>query len=318
MKNETPCLSSGFRRLYCDPAVFDSFSTFHPISFRRVLPFQSQEPGVDDPHLIEAEEAHWAERNDATRRAVVDGYFQCGLLQQAEANNLRGVADFFDSDFFELMGLVYANAGKFKCALRWYRELIRELESQSPNVRSDQESVYASVGYCLYSLGLFEEAISWSKSCIGPRQMADTICEALIAYEAQSAGGWIQATERSGPRTRYTISVPAASDVSEVAEELRAAMKTFAPFHDVYMDWVVQESPSDVNRLSGYPFKAEFDGSSLLRHRMNLIFAACGQADALVEKGYGSEAKRVLSDAAMLEPNASFVWERLRALDHQP
>jgi hypothetical protein len=73
-----------------------------------------------------------------------------------------------------------------------------------------------------------------------------------------------------------------------------------------------------VNRLGGYPFKAEFDGSSLLRHRMNLIFAACGQADALVEKGYVSEAKRLLSEAAILEPNASFVWERLRALNHQP
>ena len=317
-EKEPSSLSNAFRRLYCDATVFASFSSFHPISFSRVLPFQSEEQVVDDPDLLDVEEAHLAERNDATRRAVVDEYFKCGLLQGAEANNLGAVVDFFDADFFDMMGLVYANAGLFRCALRWYRELIRELESQSPNLCSDQESVYASVGYCLYSLGLFEEALSWSRSCIGPRQMEDTICQTLIAYEAQSVGGWLQSTERSGPRTRYTVSVPEAFDVSETAEGLKAAMKTFTPFHDVYMDWIVQKSPSDVNQPGGYPFKAEFDGGSLLRHRMNLIFAACGQADALVEKGYVFEAKRLLSEAAMLEPNASFVWERLRALNYQP
>jgi hypothetical protein len=47
---------------------------------------------------------------------------------------------------------------------------------------------------------------------------------------------------------------------------------------------------------------------------MNLIFATCGQADALIKRGYLSEAKRLLSEAAMLEPAASFVQERLAAL----
>ena len=67
-------LSSGFQRLYCDATVFDAFSTFHPISFARVLPFQSQDPVVDDERLIGAEEAHLADRNDMTRREVVEAY----------------------------------------------------------------------------------------------------------------------------------------------------------------------------------------------------------------------------------------------------
>ena len=65
-----------------------------------------------------------------------------------------------------------------------------ELETQKPepNTTPDAESVYASAGYCLYSLGLFEEAIAWSKSCIGPRQLADTVCRAMLNYEAQLPG----------------------------------------------------------------------------------------------------------------------------------
>jgi hypothetical protein len=35
------------------------------------------------------------------------------------------------ADFFDLMGLVYASAGMYICALRWYREFIRELEAQN-------------------------------------------------------------------------------------------------------------------------------------------------------------------------------------------
>ena len=47
---------------------------------------------------------------------------------------------------------------------------------------------------------------------------------------------------------------------------------------------------------------------------MNLIFATCGQADALVERGYNAEAKRLLFEAALLEPAAGFIRERLKAL----
>ena len=40
--------SAGFKRLYCDETLLDSFSAFHPISFKRVLPFQSPDEAVDD------------------------------------------------------------------------------------------------------------------------------------------------------------------------------------------------------------------------------------------------------------------------------
>ena len=314
-ESQTPIWSSDFEHTYCDATVFDSFSALHPISFRRVLPFQSSDEAVDDQNLIDAEAAHFAERNDATRRNVLEEYFRCGLLQELDAANLRSAVNFFEADFFEMMGLVYANAGMFRCALRWYRELIQQLETQNPRLRSDEESVYASVGYCLYGLGLFEEAIAWSRSCLGPRLMADTICKALIDYEVQSVGGGIQRNERAASRTRYTINAPAPSDVSQTVARLKAAMHAFAPFHEVYIDWVNRELPEAEPQPDGYPFRVEIDAGSLVRHKMNLIFAACGEADALVERGYVAEAKQLLSEVALVEPNAGFVWERLRAIE---
>jgi hypothetical protein len=306
-------LSDEFKRLYCDPAVFDSFSDLHPISFRRVLPFQFQIEGIDKTSLIAAEAAHLAEPNDATRLGVVEEYSRCDLLSAPAAFDLRGVVDFFDTDFFELMGLVYANAGRFRCALRWYRERIRDLETQKPDSCSDQESVYASVGYCLYAMGLFEETIAWTKACLGPRQMADLVSQAVIAYAVQPANGVITAVERVAARTRYIINAPVSTSPSQTVSQIKDVIRAFAPFQEVYIDWTIA-SPV-VEAAEGYPFKAEFDASSLLRHRMNLIFATCGQADALIKKGYASEAKRLLFEVAILEPNADFVWERLRELD---
>lgn len=213
-RDMSPYYASLNKQLYCDAAVFEAFSAWHPISFRRVLPFQAQDPVVDDSRLIAAEAAHLASRTDATRRDVVEVYRQCGLLSEKEAASLKPVVDYFDADFFELMGEVYANAGMFICALRWHREFIAELEAQSTDSTADKDSVYASVGYCLYSLGLFAEAVAWSKSCIGPHQMADTVCRTLINYEAQLQGGCVRGIERVGTRVRYTASVfdPALAD----------------------------------------------------------------------------------------------------------
>ncbi len=306
--------SADFNRLYCDATVFASFSALHPISFRRVLPFQHQDEGVDDSHLLRAEEAHLAKQSDDTRRAVVDEYCRCGLLEETEADALGGVIDFFDADFFELMGLVYANAGRFRCALRWYRELIGRLETQNPSSCSDTESVYASVGYCLYSLWLFEEAVAWSKVCIGPRQMADAVCRALVDYEAELAGGAIRAVERSGPRVRYTASSFEPEQALGNTPRLKAAMKAFAPFQEIYLDWVSHDSPKPAIWPEGYPFRAEFDAGTLVRHKMNLVFGTCGLAGALVARGYQMEARRLLCEAMMIEPEAAIIQERLQAL----
>src|SRR5258706_11764527 len=136
--------SEDFRRLYCDAAIFDPFSAFHPISFRRVLPYPLEETVVDDPHLIGAEDALLAQNSDESRLRVVEEYLRCGLLAEADAIAVRASIDTADNDLFELMGDAYANAGMFRCALRWHREMIRELEARPANSRPDAESVYAS------------------------------------------------------------------------------------------------------------------------------------------------------------------------------
>src|SRR5580765_6271749 len=190
MNSMSSPMSTAFERLYCDPDLFATFSRFHPISFARVLPFQ--EPVLDDARLLQAEEAHLAEQTDDTRVHVIEAFCGCGLLSAGDAANVKSVIDFFGTDFFELMGMAYSNARSFRCALRWYRECIRELETEGFHSSSDNESIHADVGYCLCSLGLFEEAIAWSKACTGPRLMADTASRALIGYEAQIAGGALQ------------------------------------------------------------------------------------------------------------------------------
>ena len=47
---------------------------------------------------------------------------------------------------------------------------------------------------------------------------------------------------------------------------------------------------------------------------MNLLFGTCGQADALVERGRTAEAKRLLLEAAMLEPEAGFIRDKIKEL----
>jgi len=309
--------SEEFRRLYCDAAIFDPFSAFHPISFRRLLPYPSEEPAVDNPQLIGAEEALLVRNSDENRLRIVEEYLRCGLLAEEDAIAVRASIDTADNDLFELMGDAYANAGMFRCALRWHREMIRELQARPANSRWDAEGVYASVGYCLYSLGLFAEAISWTKSCMGPGTLADALCQGLIAYEVEAAGGVIQRVERAGTRSRYTINAPAPADVRQTAERLKEAMKALAPFQDVYIDWLNEETRRSglASAVEGYPFRAELDAGNLVRHKMNLIFATCGYADELVEKGYKLEAKRVLSEVALLERQAGVVWERLEELN---
>jgi hypothetical protein len=314
MNTEPPGLSEDFQRLYCSAAVFEGFSELHPVNFTRVLPFQAQDPVADDPSLLTAEALHLANRNDTTRLAVVEAFGQCGLLPAADVASLKPVIDYFDADFFELMGEVYANAGMFICALRWHREFIAELEARRSDMASDKEGVYASVGYCLYSLGLYPEAITWSKSCIGPGQTTDTVNRALIGYEAQSQSGSMLAIERASSRTRYTVSAFAPDQASELTSRLKLAMNTFAPFQDVHVAWVSSETPAPEILPEGYPFQAERDAGTMTRHRMNLIFALCGQADILIARGYSAEAKRLLFEAALFEPRAEFVINRLKVM----
>jgi hypothetical protein len=315
--------SNAFQRLYCDPAVFGSFSARHPVSLKRALPFQPQDPIVDDPHLLDAEFVHLADKDDNTRLTVIDAYARCGLLPEADAVNLKSVIDFFGSEFFDLMGLVYANAGMYICALRWYREYIVKIETREhvyaapfrggSGEQGDPESVYASVGYCLYSLGMFEEAIAWTKSCIRPHLEADTACLALIKHEAQQVGGTLWAIERATNRARYTINGPVPGNASSICDRLKIEMKKIAPFQESYFGWVSNAAPS-LPIQEGYPFFLERGTTHFLRHKMNLLFYLCGAADAFSANSSFTEARQLLSEAATLEPNAHFIQERIQAL----
>lgn len=315
MNTETRVLSGNFQRLYCDATVFENFSAWHPISFTRVLPFQWADPVIDDPRLLAAEEAYLANPNLANRLAVVEAFGQRGLLPAEEVGNLKSALDFYGADFFELMGEVYANAGMFICALRWHREYIAVLETQTSDARSDCEAVYADVGYCLYSLGLFAEAIAWTKSCIGPNLAELTVGAALTDYQAQLLGGRLLATERATNRTRFTASTTQDAEIARQknTEQLMAALKTATPFQETYVDWISADAPVPTRLASSYPFKCELDNGCLPRHKMNLLFATVAQADYLAACGNKAEARRLLQEAALLEPQADFIQDRLKA-----
>src|SRR5262249_23155806 len=157
MTNDRPTFSEAFQALYCNALPFERMSALHPVNMTRALPFQAHDPVADNPGLLSAETDHLVNQNNLTRLGVVKAFAQCNLLTDSDLATIRPVIDFFDADFFEFMGEIYANAGMFICALRWYREFISELELRRPQILSDNESVYASVGYCLYSLGLYPE-----------------------------------------------------------------------------------------------------------------------------------------------------------------
>jgi hypothetical protein len=316
MASNTPILSEAFQRMYCNPVMFERISALHPVSFSRVLPFQAHDPVADNPELLTAEAAHLANQNDATRLAVVEAFARCNLLTTSDVASLRPIIDFFDADFFEFMGEIYANAGMFICALRWHREFITELEARRPKILSDNESVYASVGYCLYSLGLYPEGVAWSKSCIGARQTIEMISRTLIDYEMQSQGGSIRSIERAANRTRYTITASDPTQASLLTARLKQALTTFAPIQETYIDCrnpeaTMPDTQFDDDWLSNFDHQL-FE--PLSRHQMNLIFCLCGQADELAARGYTAEAKRLLLEAALLEPNAEFVCDKLNSI----
>ena len=318
-KPKPAVLSDAFQRLYCDLSVFETYSTLHPVNFTCVLPFQVGDPVADNPVLLAAEAAHLAERSQVTRLGVVDGFGECGLLSEEDAENMRNVIDYYDSEFdaefFEFMGEIYSNAGMFICALRWYRELISELESKHLDHISNFDGVYASVGYCLYSLDLYPEAITWSKSCIGPRQTVDTVCRALIGYEAQLLGGGLQSVDRVANRTRYVVTGNFDDEqVKQVVPRLEQALNWFRSFQETHLDLIRADAPAPEIQPGGYPFGVERDIGPMIRHRMNLIFALCGQADELIERGNQALAKELLLEASLLEPRAQFIQNRLNAL----
>jgi len=135
----------------------------------------------------------------------------------------------------------------------------------------------------------------------------------LIEYETQQLGGTLRAIERSGSRARITIAAPDPAVASQIGPRLKTALETLAPSQEFYLSWISNATlPPPIQE--GYPFQVELDGGNFLRHKMNLLFALCGAADTLIAKGCTAEAWRLLSEAALLEPNAAFIQERIQAL----
>jgi tetratricopeptide (TPR) repeat protein len=316
MNTDTPILSENFQQLYCNAALFENFSAWHPVRFTRILPFQVADPLVDDARLLEAEAALLANPCVANQLAVVEAFALCGLLSAEDAERLKSVLDPYDAEFFELMGDVYANADMFICALRWYREYIAVLEAQSSGARSDYEDVYASAGYCLYALGLFAEAITWTKSCVGRDLVELALCAVVTDYQAQLLGGRLLAIEGVTDRTRFTASTTQDMAVArQSAERLTVALKTVTPFREAYIDWVHADAPAPApsTPAEGFPFNYKVTGC-LPRHKMNLLFATVALADYLSGCGNKAEAQRFIQEAALLEPHADFVQDRLKSM----
>jgi len=71
-----------------------------------------------------------------------------------------------------------------------------------------------------------------------------------------------------------------------------------------YIDWVGLDSPVPQIPPEGYPFRLNVTRADLPRHKMNLLFALCGHADALRESGHAADARQLLFEAALLEPEA--------------
>src|SRR5262249_38773300 len=147
-----------------------------------------------------------------------------------------------------------------------------ELEARRPKTLSDTESVYASVGYCLYSLGLYPEGITWSKSCIGARQTVEMMSRMLIEYELQQHGGSIRGVERAANRTRYTVSASDSAQASLLAQRLKETLNAFAPIQDTYIDWRNPDATLPGPRFDDNSILNHQLFEPLARHHMNLIF----------------------------------------------
>jgi hypothetical protein len=121
--------------------------------------------------------------------------------------------------------------------------------------------------------------------------------------------------ERAANRTRYTVMGSFDDEqVKEVVPRLEQAISWYRPFQESYLDLIRSDSPALPDDPEGYPFGVERDIGPMIRHRMNLIFALCAQADELNERGYQALAKELLLEASLLEPRAEFIRERLNVL----
>ena len=64
-------------------------------------------------------------------------------------------------------------------------------------------------------------------------------------------------------RMRYTASRLDREQATQVTPRLKAALESWAPFQEIYIDWVTSDSPMPTMPPDGYPFRVERDAGSL-------------------------------------------------------
>ena len=104
--------------------------------------------------------------------------------------------------------------------------------------------------------------------------------EAILFYKGDASGDAAPIRVIQGPNTLLEENEELALDpvrASQNTPRLKAAVNAFAPFQDIYIDWVSHEAPAPAIPPDGYPFKLEVDASSLPRHKMNLILPHAGR-----------------------------------------
>ena len=118
--------------------------------------------------------------------------------------------------------------------------------------------------------------------------------------------------ERVGPRMRFTVAISDPAQGEQLAPRIKQAVNWLDPFREVNLAWEHADAAIPECEPDGYPFRLELGTHTLLRHKVNLVFALCAQADALMQQGHSAEAGRLLWEAALLEPQAGFIQARLR------
>lgn len=312
-----PLFSPDFTQIYCDDKSFRSFSYLHPINLGGVLPFKKKDRILDEPSVVRAEVDLLENPSNDTRAKVISAYTSENFLDDATAKGLLEFIDFFDTDFYELIGELYSNAGMFRCALRWYHEYIRQTET-TENTASDLDAAYASVGYCLYSLGLYSECIAWTKSCMGAWPFFDSIAKAVLRTHFGIREKVEVKTERAWNSTLWTVRgrfKPSELERFSVrAERIAEFLQTVIPRHRVRVN-VEDNYPGPFTSEShGYPFNPHFDGNPSSRHKMNFLISSFSFAEVLVANGQTAEATGLLREALEIEPEAVFVRKKLETL----
>lgn len=314
--------SHEYEQIYCNPELFINFCADPPINLSTILPFEPDDIFIDAPNLLQAEQAILVGVSDKTINRVLEAYVKNNFICEEDRANLQAFSDYFDEDFYEVIGTLYSNIGKYKCALRWYHEFIRYFEKKKEWYSLSEDEVYASVGYCLYALGFYGLSIVWTKYCISSKLEADLVSSGAIGMQCELLGTHFRKIERVAAAQKFTISGKksnlshAIGKKGRKAEFIKNYLERLIPNFRVILTYIEERDPKDniLIKPQSYPFRPEFDGSAYPIHKTNLILSLYSEAITLAELGYIRKAKRLLGEGLTIEPNCGFILEMFENL----